>query len=137
MIDWVDEDFKQWAKYFGGNAVYLGYPTESIESKMMRFGSDGVTGGGSSQLPMHVPERVELTESAIRSMCHYDKRLIVVAYTIMVSRERQAKVVSDLVGYRVDRRQFMSDLHAGQKWYAGYLEHRLRKNVDTCAQKSV
>ena len=142
MIEWVDVALKEWADEMKGSVVNLNYPSETLEYKMMKFGPDSLVrdGNGGRNESIYISDAVLKTESVLLAMCRYDRMLLIVAYTCMVSRESQARIFSDRIGYTVSRRQFMIDLDNAQSWYCGYLkvERKINNNkLLTLAPKKV
>ena len=143
MRDDVIDELEAWGSYMRGGAVQLGFSKESLESKMMRYGPDSLIRDCKKRpaTDSFVPERVMRTEKILLAMPEYDRRLVVIAYTVMVSRQRQSEILSSVIGRKISRRQYMIDLEAAHKWYGAYTqalrENNLQISVDECAQESV
>lgn len=133
-------DLTEWGRFMRGD-VNLGYATESLEHRMMQFGPDILIKDCKKRIAADpfVPPTVARAERVLLGMPQYFRDVLIVAYTIDASRDRQSKILSKQLGRPIGRNKFVSDMESAHAWYEGVVttENKYKQGIDNCMQRTV
>jgi hypothetical protein len=134
-------DLAEWGLFMRGD-VNLGYATESLEHRMMQYGPDILIKDCKKRIAAdpYVPPNIARAERVLLEMPEYYRDLLIVAYTIMASRERQSKILSRQLGRPIGRNKFVADMESAHAWYDCFvysMKKFNRNSIDICMQRTV
>lgn len=140
MIDDVEVLLDRWGKYYRDNRNELGYPSCTVEARMM----GGVLSSGNEckQAPdPYVPEDIAETEFIVRHMPPELQMVVKIRYmTGNMTRDDQAKIAAKELGRdRMSRFGFNDLLKRAHDWFNALREGmriNSKKSVDMCARKA-
>ena len=137
MIKWVDGELIKWGNYFRDSRDELGYPTSSVEARMVEGGFSNDNKGRRAPDP-YVPSDVELMEVVVRRLPTDIQIVVKEAYMNGGTREDQAKRLSRQLDRKLNRTRLAEMIDYAHHHIAGIycgIGMAVNKSVDMYVQR--
>lgn len=116
MIGWVDDRLHEWARWAVRMQSNLGYPTRSVEGRLMEEGAAAASKGSGPPPMVECPPHIDNVERAVAGMPEHLRVTVKAKYMELGTDKQKAKAL------RLTERTYRGRIDQAHHWIAGALD---------------